>query len=459
MLIALPLAIPWIAAVLLAPLDGRRAWAGWAAVAVLAGQLAAIMALAVRVFDRGARLSVAGDWPAGVGIVLRADALGVTFAVLVNGVLLAALAFEVLAGIRGRAFPALVLFLAAGLTGLFLTGDAFNFYVCFEISMIAAYVLASYGEEPRQFRAAANFAVVNLLGSVLFLMAVASLYHVTGRLDMPGIADRMPGVQSSPAILTATLLFVAFSVKLGLFPFHFWLATVYTGTRPAVAAILSAALANIGSYGMLRFGGELLPRELHAGSGALLALGAASVIYGAIQAMSRRSIAEVLAYSSIGQAGYIMLALGIGGQLGFEAVVLFAVINSLGKTLLFLTGQLRGWLVGASFAIGAFSVAGLPPAAGFLAKAAMFRAALDGHNGWVVGLVLAGGALSLLYMLQAYIRHFWIPERETELPVSPARSRVLVAALAVVIVAIGVWPQPLLQISQRAAAVLPRVGA
>ncbi len=158
--------------------------------------------------------------------------------------------------------------------------------------------------------------VVNLLGSVFFLMAIAALYHVTGTLEMQDIAARGALVVPNSRILIAALIFVAFSVKLGLFPFHFWLPAVYTGTRPAVAAILSGALANIGSYGLLRFGGDMLTGELQLGSAALLVLGTASIIYGALQAISRHAPSEVLAYSSIGQVGYIMIALAVGGTWG-----------------------------------------------------------------------------------------------------------------------------------------------
>ena len=98
----------------------------------------------------------------------------------------------------------------------------------------------------------------------------------------------MASVSDQSAILTGSLIFVAFGIKLGLFPFHFWLAAVYTGTRPAVAAILSGALANIGSYGLLRFGGEMLPKELDQAAPALFVLGTLSIIYGTIQAMSRK---------------------------------------------------------------------------------------------------------------------------------------------------------------------------
>ena len=129
-------------------------------------------------------------------------------------VLLVALAYEVIGDVGARIFPALVIFLGLGMTGLVFTGDAFNFYVFFEISMISSYILTSYGETPRQFRAAFVFITVNLLGSVLFLIGIAAIYHTTGFLDMERIRDQMPLVQENPAILTATIIFVAFSPEL-----------------------------------------------------------------------------------------------------------------------------------------------------------------------------------------------------------------------------------------------------
>jgi multicomponent Na+:H+ antiporter subunit D len=460
-MIVLPLGILWFAAVGLALVDGRRRWAARTAVAALAAGLAATVWLAARVLRDGELQTVAGAWPEEIGIALRADALGVAFAVLSLAVLLAALIYEVLGGVRTRSFPALVLFEATGLTGLFLTGDAFNFYVFFEIAMIAAYVLTSYGERSRQLRAAMIFAVVNLLGSVLFLIAIAALYHVTGSLDMRLAAARLQIVEENPAIITAALLFVAFSVKLGLFPFHFWLPAVYTGTRPAVSAILSGALANIGSYGLLRYGAGLLPRELELAAPVLLVLGTASILYGGLQAVSRHDPDEVLAYSAIGQVGYVLIALGVGGPVGYAAAVLYTIVNAVNKTLLFLSASLRGWLVGAAFVVGAFSVAGVPPAAGFFGKAALFRTGVAANgtstSAALVLLVFVGGALSFVYMLQLYQRRFWLSGDEPAAP-SPRARRVLVTILALVVLGLGVWPEPLLILSERAADVL-RPGA
>jgi multicomponent Na+:H+ antiporter subunit D len=452
MLIVLGLGILWFSGVCLAILDGRRKRIGMIAVVALISAIVAVVALGVRVRGDGPQTMVAGDWPAGVGIGLSADMLGVTFALLSLGVLLAALIFEVANGVRSQSFPALVLLLGAGLTGVFLTADAFNFYVFFEIAMISSYVLTGYGDEGRQLRSATIFVIVNLLGSAFFLMGIAALYHQTGRLDMAGIAERVALLSPESVILSAVLIFTAFGIKLGIFPFHFWLPAVYTGTRPAVAAILSGAVSNIGTYGLLRWGGGMLPDELRTAAPMFFALGVVSIIYGSLQAISRRSVAEVVAYSSIGQVGFILVALAIGGPAGFAAAVLFAIVNSVNKTLLFLSENLRGWLVGFAFAVGAFSVAGVPPAGGYLGKAGLFRVAAEEENWVVIALVVIGSVLSFVYMFQIYQRRFMTPEvaESANTVPSPAAVRAVVVVLAVITLLIGIWPEPVLWVSEQA---------
>jgi multicomponent Na+:H+ antiporter subunit D len=448
------LIIPWAAGIVLALLDGRRRLVGWLAFLALAANLVALGVLAVSVLQDGPVVVTTGDWPAGVGITLRADALGVLFALLSSLALLAATAHEVLDGVRERVFPGLVVLLAAGLTGVFLTGDLFNFYVFFELAMTAAYILSTYGGTRRELGAALVFTTVNLLGTFVFLLSVAGLYHVTGTLDMRLEGARMEEVDANAGVLIAVGFFVAFSVKLGLFPFHFWLPTVYTGARPAVAAILSGGLANIGAYGLLRFGAELLPNELALAATALIVIGCASILYGGLLAVSRRTASEMLAYSAIGQVGYVLVAVGIGGPVGFGAAVLYTIVNALNKTLLFLTAEMRGALVGGAFALGALSVAGVPPAAGFVGKLELFRAAAG--DPVLIALLFLGGALSFVYAFQIYQFDFWRGERTGPRSAWPQQS--VVAALALLVLAAGLWPEPLLALSHDAAAVLTGGG-
>jgi multicomponent Na+:H+ antiporter subunit D len=300
------------------------------------------------------------------------------------------------------------------------------------------------------------FTVVNLLGSVVFLSGVAALYHVTGTLDMRQIGERFLDVEPNSSILIATLIFVAFGLKLGLFPFHFWVPPVYRDSRPAVAAMLSGAVANIGSYGLLRFGADILPVELRFGAIVLLLLGAASIVYGALLAVTGPRPADVLAYSSIGQAGYILVALAVGGPVGYAAAVLYAVLNAVNKTLLFLSTGVHGVLVGAAFAIGAFSVAGVPPAGGFLGKLAMFQVSVAHGSAALVVLIVVGGALSFVYMLRLYQRCFWTDAAPQTSSAWSARA--VVFAVAIVLLAVGVWPEPLLGVSRDAAAALARTA-
>jgi multicomponent Na+:H+ antiporter subunit D len=450
------LGVVWGSAVVFMALDGRRRAVGWAAVAALAIASVLLAILLGQVVVDGTRDTVAGGWPQGLGIRLRADALGVVFALVSTLVLLSALAYEVASGACSRTLPSIVLFMATGLIGIFLTADVFNFYVFFELAMIAAYVLTAHGGGSRQIGAAFIFAVVNLLGSFLFLIGIGALYHVTGTLDMDGVSQRLLEVDTTSTLIIGVTLFVAFGVKLGLFPFHFWLPAVYAGARPAVAAMLSGALANIGAYGLLRFGGDMLDAEVRVASTALIILGTASILYGSLQALSRRTATEVLAYSSIGQAGYVIVAIAVGGSVGFAAAILYAIVNSLNKTLLFLAVGVRGALVGTAFVIGALSVAGVPPTAGFWGKVALFQTGIgvDGTAGAValVALIFLGGALSFVYMFQIYQADFW--RSPDEGPASSAVMRGAAVAVAVVIVVLGIWPEPLLAISEEAAGVL-----
>ena len=457
-LVVLPSGIPWVLAALVALLDGRRSWVGWLAVAGLGASLASLVWLTVQTLREGPIQTVAGGWPAEIGIALRADVLGTTFAAVSVGVIMVSLVYEVIAGVRSRTFPALVLFLAAGLSGLFLTGDVFNFYVFFEISMTAAYVLTGYREQDYQVRAAFIFAIVNLLGSVLFLIGAAALYHVTGSLNMQVVADRIGAVAPGSSIVIAAVIFVAFCLKLGLFPFHFWLPAVYVGSHAPVAAILSGALANIGSYGLLRFGAGILPGSLEFAGVVVLVLGISSIIYGALQAIGRHATNEVMAYSAIGQAGYILVALAIGGPVGYAAAVIYAVMNSMNKALVFLASGLRGPLAGAAFAVGAFSIAGVPPAVGFVGKLALFKASIGvggvAGSAALIALIFFGSALSFLYSFQVYQRAYLKPERSEKGKPSPTAARVLAITLAALVILAGLWPEPLLVLGEAAANVL-----
>jgi multicomponent Na+:H+ antiporter subunit D len=162
----------------------------------------------------------------------------------------------------------------------------------------------------------------------------------------------------------------------------------------------------------------------------------------------------MLAYSAIGQVGYVLVAIGIGGPVGFAAAILYTVVNALNKTLLFLTARMRGAIVGAAFMLGALSVAGVPPAAGFVGKLELFRTASDSPV--LLALLFLGGALSFLYVFQVCQYDFWRGERSG--PASAWTQQAVVAALGLLVLAAGIWPEPLLALSQDAAQALAGGG-
>ncbi len=237
--LVLPLVGAWVLAAVLAFLDGRKKPVAWCAVLGLVAVMGASLAQFPLALTGPAPEMVAGSWPVGMGIRLRADLLSVVFCVVTDAVLLAALVCELLDGIDTRSFPALVLFLAAGLNGAFLTEDVFNFYVFFELSMGSAFALATYGRGAASLRASFTFVVVNLVGSVLFLTAVVMLYQATGTLDMGGIDAWVAQPHTRRLDVAGALLLSAFGVKLGLFPFHFWAPAVYRGVSTSIAAIFA----------------------------------------------------------------------------------------------------------------------------------------------------------------------------------------------------------------------------
>jgi multicomponent Na+:H+ antiporter subunit D len=162
----------------------------------------------------------------------------------------------------------------------------------------------------------------------------------------------------------------------------------------------------------------------------------------------------MLAYSAIGQIGYVLVAIGVGGQVAFAAAILYTVVNSLNKTLLFLSAQMRGAVVAGAFALGAFSVVGVPPAAGFVGKLELFRAAAD--EPVLIALFFVGSALSFVYAFQIYQHDFWRGPRRG--PTSAASEQAVIVVLALLVLAAGLWPEPLLALSHDAAEALTGGG-
>jgi multicomponent Na+:H+ antiporter subunit D len=404
------------------------------------------------------------DWQAPFGIVLVGDSLAAFMLVLAAVVSLFAIVFSVsyVDGFGQRlAFHPLYHFMLVGVSGAFLTGDIFNLFVWFEVMLMSSYVLVLFYSGAEHTRAALSYVVLNLLGSAVMLLAIGGLYATTGTLNMADLARRLANpaafdVALAPTLGLGALLFTVFALKAGLVPFHFWVPGAYKAAPSPVTAVLAGVVKKVGVYAIVRLyftvfaaasvsGGFGLPGISPAGEGAFLGyfgpvlfvMATASILVGGLGAVGRDSIDGMLAFSSIGQVGFIMLPLAVAATvpevrvLGVTAALLYAFNHGLAKALLFFVSGTLKEAVGterfvdlggvarnapylaAGFFVGALALIGIPPLPGFFAKFFVFR---TGAEAWAQGgagaplalaVALVGAILTIAYFTRGWNSVFW----------------------------------------------------
>lgn len=295
---------------------------------------------------------------------------------------------------RGLYFSMADLVLAS-LLALSYTNDVFTGYVFIEICTIAACGLLMIRQIGRTTLASVRYMIFSLIGSGLFLLGVTFLYSVTGHLLMPelrqAVADLWQTGAHRTALLTAIVLMtVGLCVKSGLFPFHFWMPDTYGAATPASSGILSGLVSKGYILLLIKLIFRVFGAEVFYACGVrnvLYVLGVAGMVVGSVSAMRQNDIARMIALSSAAQIGYIYMGLGISPGLGVTAALFHILTHALTKPALFLSAaklrqvsgnsrrfkDLQGSahknpIAGAAFAIGAFSMIGLPMTMGFIAK-------------------------------------------------------------------------------------------
>jgi multicomponent K+:H+ antiporter subunit D len=206
--------------------------------------------------DGTIRVYELGGWAAPYGIVLVLDRLAAIM-VLLTACLAVVVQLHAMGGWdrRGHHFHSLFQVQLMGINGAFLTGDLFNLFVFFELLLIASYGLMVHGGGPARLKAGLQYVSINLVGSVVFLMGLGTIYGVTGTLNMAHFAVRISQVPPSDQALLAvgaSLLLVVFALKAALVPLHFWLPATYSNAPPVVAALF-AIMSKVGVYCLIRF--------------------------------------------------------------------------------------------------------------------------------------------------------------------------------------------------------------
>lgn len=423
-----------LAAPLCAVLPRRWAWALTAAVSVFCAYVA--LSLLQQTLIGGPISYALGGWAPPVGIEYRVDVLNAIVLVIVAciGALLMLFAHGSVAQEieeeKQSLFYCLHLLNFAGLLGMAVTGDLFNLFVFLEISSLSTYALIALGPNRRALVASYQYLIVGTTGATFYVIGVGLLYMMTGSLNMIDVADRLPQVADTSTVRTAiAFLVVGLGIKLGMFPLHFWLPNAYAYAPSIISAFLAATATKVAIYALIRvlftvFGAQEFEESFLAPL--MLALGIAAMFLASAAAIFQDNVKRLLAYSSVGQVGYILLGIAVISIAGLTASLLHVFNHALMKGAIFMAmagvfyrigsvrlgdmaglGQAMPWTM-AAFMLAGFSLIGVPLTAGFVSKWYLVQAVLEAGHLWLAIAILFSSLLAALYIWRvaevAYMR-------------------------------------------------------
>ena len=367
--------------------------------------------------------------------------------VLLTGILApAALAISWDSVPRPRAFAALFLALQGSALGVFLALDFVHWFLFWEASLVPAYFLIRLWGGKEAARAAYQFVIYTLAGSVFLLLAFAALFVATGILDFPGLtrlahegalARDLAGLGHLWPTLVFTGVLLGLAVKVPLYPFHTWLPLAYAEAPTGVSMFLTGVMSKMGVYGFIRILWSIFPGPLHAASVPLMGLAVAGAVLGALAALKQTDLKRMVAYSSLNHLSYCLIALfavagaadagspacmaAMTGTLlqvfnhGLSAAALFLGVGALEAR----SGGLRGIddfggvrtkapLMAGLLGIALFSSLGLPGLNGFVGEFLIFRGVFP-LAGWAAGLSLIGLLATAIFLLTFWQKVFHGP--------------------------------------------------
>jgi NADH-quinone oxidoreductase subunit M len=382
---------------------------------------------------------------------------------------------------RVKEFFIFLLALETGMIGVFASLDLVLFFVFWEVMLIPMYFLIGIWGHERRVYAAVKFILYTMVGSALMLVGILYLYSVTGTFDLPRIVGAFT---SSPLLSPSTerwlflAFFVAFAIKVPLFPFHTWLPDAHVEAPTAGSVILAGVLLKMGTYGMLRFCLPLFPHASREFAPIVIILAIIGIIYGALVAMVQPDLKKLVAYSSVAHLGFCVLGIFVLNTQGMEGAIYQMFSHGVSTGALFiLVGLLYerrhtrlisefGGLAtslpvySTFFLIVTLSSLGLPMLNGFVGEFLIIVGSY--HNRAIYAALAAlGVVLAAVYLLWMYQRVFYGEirnDKNRNLPDCNALEKLILTTVVIVILAMGIYPQPFLRRMDRSvAAILSRV--
>ena len=373
-----------------------------------------------------------GGWKFPIGISLVADGLSRLLLVIIAVVSLAALLFSMDYMLRytgPNLYYGLFLLMLAGMNGVVLSGDLFNLFVFVEVAGLASYALVAFGTEADELEASLKYLVLGTVASTFLLVGIALVYNVTGQLNWAKVAEivRAAGGPSTPLYVAVAFFLMGFGLKAAIVPFHAWLPDAHPSAPAPISAMLSGVLIKAsGVYALIRIVFSVFGASEMLGW-VLIVLGAASMVVGVFLAVGQWDLKRLLAYHSISQMGYVILALGAAAAMQARGdvpatVVGLAVLGGLFhlanhavfKSLLFLcsgsveyatgTRQLKRLggigrrmpVTAVCLRIAALSISGIPPLNGFWSKLIIVLALVLGGYYVLAGVTVVVSFMTLL---------------------------------------------------------------
>lgn len=435
-----------------------------------------LFVLTLSLFEDAREILWVGRWSpkSVVGISLYVDGLSRLLLLIINTVSLAVVLYSVQYMVRYTSrilYFSLFMLMVAGMNGVVITGDMFNLFVFLEIASIASYALVAFGCESEELEASFKYLILGSIASTFVLFGIGMLYNQTGFLNMAQLSEHFQtaGV-SRLAVMAGCFFIVGFGLKGAMVPFHAWLPDAHPSAPAPISAMLSGVLIKaLGIYALARLFLNVYPVSSAFGT-IMMLLGAVSMLIGVLMAVGQWDFKRLLAYHSISQMGYVVLALGVGmGVLsrGGSTVVaglalfggLFHLFNhSAFKSLLFLssgsieyatgTRQLKEMgglrkrmpVTGVCCRIASLSIAGIPPFNGFWSKWIIIIAAFLAGHPWLgaLGVLVAFLTLVSFVKVQRYALDGELPERYRNVREVPAAMGLGMIILALICVAAGV---------------------
>jgi NADH-quinone oxidoreductase subunit M len=403
------------------------------------------------------------EW--GVGYVTGIDGISLWLVLLTSFLM----PLGVLASwsIEKRVKPYFVFLLAleTGMLGVFCSLDLFLFYLFWEATLVPMYFLIGMWGYSRRLYAAMKFFMFTLVGSLLMLVAILSLYFAG---DGPPTFDYESLVGTPLSLSTQRLLFLAFfasfAVKVPLVPLHTWLPDAHTEAPTAGSVMLAGVLLKMGAYGLIRFGIPLFPDAARELVPLVIGLAVVGIIYGAVVAAMQKDLKRLVAYSSVAHLGFVVLGLFVGTIQGMSGGILQMVNHGLSTGALFMlvgalydrahTRRIEDFgglaksmpIFSGVFLVITLSSLGLPGLNGFVGEFLVLLGTFLEYRWWVIPAAF-GVVLAAVYLLWAYQRVFHGEPREPvrQLPDLGRREVAMLAPVVALIVFIGVYPKPFLE--------------